>query len=213
MHTRLILPGEIVDVLSEDHKHPESQQLAGCRNITYIAQNTNRHGIIFWDQPTANTHTIQAFIADSQTDFTYYHQIKHESNHHNASLLFNYIHDYLRKELGVIHHIRAKIVRDHSLDTGNMLNASPTEEACSIITQINTQPSQQITSYVRELHYNNRFLVAVTALPIELTQKEQFSQISSSPLKNVRIKLMEGSKSQAATYAMKLAKEYQDNTN
>ncbi len=208
MHTRLILPGEIIDVLSEDKKSPDSTKLAGCKNITYIAQNTTKHGIIFWDQPEQNSHTLQAFIADSNSNATYFHKIEYLTNDTQASLAFNQLHDYLRKDLGQVHHVRAKIVRDHSLDKPNISGTPAHEEACTIITQTSDKQNTRITRYMRELQHNKQFLVAVTAIPVSWVNRTSYQVSSTNPLEGVQVRLIDASKSQAATYTNDIAKNY-----
>lgn len=211
MHTRLILPNQVLDVLSEDYRAPGSPQLAGCKNITYIAQNTTRHGVIFWDQPQRDTHILQAFVAESNSDGVYYHQVQQIQNQDQALFVFNQIHDYLRKELGQIHHVQAKIVQDHSLDIKPANGTPSPDEACSIITQTDNHQSIRITRYLRELHHNTQFVVAATAIPLSTNLQEGYQLSSSNPLQNVSLRLINSKKSEAATYATELARRYSNN--
>lgn len=194
MHATITLPEEIIEILSNDSTLASSPDLAGCRDITYIAQNTTKQGIIFWDQPTRDRHDIRGFITDTESDNVHEYHNQTFSNTTSANEYFNSLHDYSKKILGTIHHIKAKIVTDYSTKSPKINNIVE-DEVCSNITKINLNHQDVTTTYFREITRNKLFVVAATTAPHELRSLEL-----QDPT-HCYLKIIQGDRSKAAAYA------------
>ena len=118
-----------------------------------------------------------------------------------AQRYFSALHSGLRNALGRDRTIRAKVLRDHSLDPPRAY--SPVE-VCTNTRDQRQYGNRIIISYIRELQRGQMYIVTGSSLDPNLHE----AQYQSDRLP-ARVRLIEGSLAQAATSAERMRDELQ----